>query len=371
MKSILGKLLLVVASALVTWLAVDLVLLAVHGPVRAVEDFYEPAPRYGYRMRPDLEFLFASPYHGYHAAVRTNRLGLRDDDVAVPKPAPTFRILLVGDSMTAGLEVERSRTFEAVCEARLRAHGPVEVVNAGVRGWNLDNIVGWLESDGLALEPDLVVYTFVDNDIMTEDEFRPAGSDVSRGFTLRGALGRLATWSHLTYRLEILRQTRALRAARDGRPEASATLPGGLVAFFTNDDWGGQPAYLRTARRIERLANASRGAGAEFVLAGAPQREEVDPATQAWWSSVPKLGAKRLDFDGARRYLDWVAAELGVARFDPIPEFRRRLAADRDYWFHHDGHLNERGHLRMGELLAAWIEGQPRFQHWQQQRAAR
>jgi hypothetical protein len=137
-----GKILLALASVVATLVAVDLVLLAVHGPVRVVEDFYEPEPRFGYRMRPNLDFVFASPYHGYRARVHTNSRGLRDDEITVPKPPGVFRILLLGDSMTAGLEVERQASFESVCESHLRTHAPVEIVNAGVRGYNLDNIIG-------------------------------------------------------------------------------------------------------------------------------------------------------------------------------------------------------------------------------------
>jgi hypothetical protein len=136
----LGKLLLAAASVLVTLVAADLLLLAVLGPVRVVENFYEPDARCGYRMRPNLVFEFASPYHGYRATVRTNALGLRGPDVVVPKPAGTYRVLLLGDSMTAGLEVNENETFAAVCVERLRGPRHVEVVNAGVRGYNLDNV---------------------------------------------------------------------------------------------------------------------------------------------------------------------------------------------------------------------------------------
>ena len=53
-------------------------------------------------------------------------------------------------------------------------------MNAGVRGYNLDNIVGYLDAEGLALDPDLVVYVFTDNDLTTEPAFRPEKTDASR-----------------------------------------------------------------------------------------------------------------------------------------------------------------------------------------------
>jgi len=366
MRSHLVKLALVIGSVLGTLVLADLVLLIWHGPVRVVENFYEPHPHYGYRMRANLEFVFASPYHGYEARVRTNSRGLRDGETAIPKPAGVFRILLLGDSMTAGLEVEQGDTFESVCESRLRRHGAVDVVNAGVRGYNLDNILGFFESEGPGYAADVVVYVFTDNDVVSDEGFAPEGTDISRGFTIRGALGRLAAYSHLTYRVELLRQMRSLRRQRDrdaAKPD-TAVLPGGLLALFTNQNFAAVREYRLTAQRIERLALRCAALSGTFLLAGAPQQEEIDPAVQRWWGTLQIPNADHLDFDGARHYLDWVAGELGIERLDPIPEFRARLLREGPYWFHKDGHLNTAGHRLMGELLAAKVEQLPSFAAW-------
>ena len=365
-KSHLGKLVLVIASVLATLVLVDLVLLLWHGPVRVVEDFYEPHAQYGYRMRANLEFVFASPYHGYEARVRTNSRGLHDDETQIPKPPGAFRILLLGDSMTAGLEVEHDDTFESVCESRLRRHGAVDVVNAGVRGYNLDNIVGFFESEGAVYDADVVLYLFTDNDIVSHEAYAPEGSDISRGFSIRGALGRLAAYSHLTYRVVLLRQMWSLRRQRDHEAAKSDTamVPGGLLALFSNQNFTTVREYQLTAQRIGSMARRCVAEGSTFLLAGAPQQEEIDPAVQRQWRTALTLDVERLDFDGARNYLNWVAGELGIELLDPIPEFRAHLSRDGTYWFHKDGHLNVAGHRLMGELLAAKIEQLPSFKTW-------
>jgi lysophospholipase L1-like esterase len=355
--------LLVCGSLAASVLAVDLALLVLYGPVRSVESFYETEPRFGYRMRPGLEFVFANPYHGYRARVRTNSRGLRDDELVVPKSEGVFRILLLGDSVTAGLEVDKDETFEALCEKRLARHGPVEVVNCGVRGYNLDNILGFLEHEGLAYEPDLVVYVFVENDLTSYADFRPETWDVSRGFTLHGFLGRLASASHLLHRAEILRQMFVLRRQRDREeaPVERAHVPGGLYELLRNAEYDAAVHDRVTAERIARLADLSARAGAGFLLAGAPHREEIDPESQAWWSRYLSPEGRGLDFDGVRRYLDWVAARHGLDRLDPVPLFRRELVARGSFWFHKDSHLNERGHRLLAEALASHIESLPRF----------
>jgi lysophospholipase L1-like esterase len=342
---------------------VDLVLWLLWGPVRLVEDFYEPHPHYGYRMRPQIEFVFASPYHGYHANVRTNSRGLRDDEYSVPKGRGQFRVLLLGDSMTAGLEVDKRQTFEAVCEERLADSG-VEVINAGVRGYNLDNIVAFLEQEGLSYAPDVIVYVFVDNDLTGDTGFNPRAGDVSRGFTLGGLVGRIARHSHITYRLELVRQMVQMRWERDRRENGGtkSRVPGGLYQMFRSADYAA-PHYQLTAQRICRLRALSDTIGAQLLVVGAPHREEIDPESQQWWQRIVGAGAA-LDFDGVRRYLDWVAQECACARLDPVPMFRERLPAVGSFWFHKDNHLNAKGHRLLGELLSERLRATTAFQEW-------
>lgn len=370
-------LILALASIALTFVLVDLVLLAIHGPVRVMENFYEPAPGYGYRMRPNSEFLFASPFHGYRAVVRTNELGLRDDPITVPKPPRLFRVLLLGDSMTAGLEVAKNETFEAVCERQLstasNTSGRVECINAGVRGYNLDNILGLASELVPRLQPDLVVYVFVDNDLTDDDGFTPKQTDASRGFSLKGVLGRIGSLSHLTYRLEILRQSWRLRSKPEQTPGGEVSVSSGLFALFTRSGDFGASFHVRTARRIAGLAQLASAHDAEFLLVGAPHKEEVDPSAQAWWRRNVGSSGTALDFDGVRRYLDWVASSAGLERLDPVPAFRAALAAapTSTLWFRRDNHLNARGHAILASDLANTIEKLPSFKAWRDMNSGR
>lgn len=360
MRNTLGKIVLVVVSLLVPIVLVDVGLLIVHGPVRVVEDFYEPVAGYGYKMRPRLEFEFANPYNGFRGTVHTNALGLRGPDVVVPKPAGVVRILFVGDSMTAGLEVNDEDTYAAVC-ARLLGESlagarRVEAVNAGVRGYNLDNVLGYVQDAGMQLQPDIVVYTFTDNDLTALPDYTPEESDWSRGLTLTGVLGRVSAYSHLTYRMHLLRQQRALRAATDTTAAAKRVyVPRGLFTLFTTSQFDSDAGAILTGLRIAAMDSTCAEHGAQFVLAGAPHRLEIAPASQDWLRRY--LGDRaHPDFDGVRRYLDWVAARVGCPRVDPIPEFRARLDPARDFWFHKDDHLNVRGHRLFAEILAARLQ---------------
>ena len=319
-------------------------------------------------MRSNLEFVFANPYHGYRATVRTNSRGLRDDEVQVPKPRGVFRILLLGDSMTAGLEVAKQETFEAVCEARLGGYGRVEVVNAGVRGYNVDNILGFLQDEGLSYHPDVVVYLFVDNDLTGEDRYQPTLSDLSRGFTLHGALRWLCAYSHIAFRVELVRQRLALRGAvarhRSGRSRVGMSR--GMLELVSTDRYETERPFRCSSKRIARMAALCGHGGAVLLLAGMPQREVVDPELQAWYAARLRPRGLNPDFDGVGRYLDWVAAQHGLERFDPVPTFRAELARRGSFWFHMDSHLNALGHRLLGQLLAVRLERLAAFQKWRQ-----
>ena len=98
----------------------------------------------------------------------TNSQGFRGtSEYRVPKPAGVTRVLVLGDSFTFGLGVADDETWPALVERRLRsmcASTTLEVVNAGVTAFGTSQQLVLLERDGLALDPDVVVYAFFVND---------------------------------------------------------------------------------------------------------------------------------------------------------------------------------------------------------------
>lgn len=93
--------------------------------------------------------------------------GLRNEPVAVPKPAGTFRILVLGDSVAYGYTVARESAFPQALQRRLRAQRPdIEVVNAGVPGYSTYNELQWYRQRGRPLQPDLVLVALCLNDVV-------------------------------------------------------------------------------------------------------------------------------------------------------------------------------------------------------------
>jgi len=108
------------------------------------------------------------PWH-----LRTNALGFRDQEMSQQKPCGTFRVAVLGDSWTVGINVEREQTYPAVLARRLAEEFPrgrFEVLNFGLIGGT--SAVGKrLLPRVLAFEPDAVVLAYGANDesqVLTE-----------------------------------------------------------------------------------------------------------------------------------------------------------------------------------------------------------
>jgi hypothetical protein len=115
--------------------------------------------------QPDKDFGFESTPGGrgiwtteHRARLQLNSLGLRDVERELAKPAGTFRIGLLGDSMVEAAQVGQEATFGAIAERRLRADGyNLELINLAIAGPSPIRQLWRLERRGYPLNLDLVV----------------------------------------------------------------------------------------------------------------------------------------------------------------------------------------------------------------------
>lgn len=139
---------------------------------------------------------------GVHRGVRyrTNAHGLRGPDHA-PEPAPgTFRVLVGGDSVTAGWAVPEDRSYPRVLERLLNESPPAaaraagverfEVINLGLAGINARFTSERLWKYAAIYHPQLTVYGFTLNDIQGPRyrELSRAGEDPAWDALWRRAL---------------------------------------------------------------------------------------------------------------------------------------------------------------------------------------
>jgi len=105
--------------------------------------------------------------------IQINSWGMRDHEPNLKKEG--LRVLVMGDSVTFGEEVKQQQLFTEVAEDSLKKTGyNIEILNAGVSAYNTNQEYIALKEKYLSLNPDLVIFAFVGNDLgMAAIQFLP------------------------------------------------------------------------------------------------------------------------------------------------------------------------------------------------------
>ncbi|MCB9741263.1 MAG: hypothetical protein H6741_16910 [Alphaproteobacteria bacterium] len=96
-----------------------------------------------------------------------NADGFNEREIPFEKPEGTWRVVVVGDSVTFAGGVPREQGYTRVAEQRLQERGlDVEIVNLSVYGYDAEQVAATLHYRAWAYHPDLVVYAAYTNDGM-------------------------------------------------------------------------------------------------------------------------------------------------------------------------------------------------------------
>jgi lysophospholipase L1-like esterase len=216
---------------------------------------YESEPD-SYLRDPDPDVLFVPKpgFRGYSEGteVAISSQGLRDREYDAAHPPNTTRIVVLGDSVTFGPGVLAEETFSKQLEHRLNGLGDgrrYEVINTGVIGYNTIQERARLERVGLQFQPDVVVLTFVVNDLL--DTFSIFDHQYEPG----GALAPLKKWLRRNSRLYRFYQNVSWRLEGELRRDPNQPEP-------PRD----RQRVLEREAEIGRIARISRDNGAKFLL---------------------------------------------------------------------------------------------------------
>lgn len=123
--------------------------------------------------------------------------GLRDREFSMKKPSATFRIAVVGDSVTFGWGVPQSQTYPKRLEALLNKQRPLgpqvafEIINFGVGNYSAEDAAAMLQHKTFKYVPDMVIYGAFINDAELAREV--SGSTT----LLQHSLAAVLVWSRL------------------------------------------------------------------------------------------------------------------------------------------------------------------------------
>ena len=118
--------------------------------------------------------------------VSLNSLGYRDFEYSRERPKNTFRILMLGDSMTFGSGIDKiSDTYPKQLEVLLNKDSKqkFEVINTAYPGYNTDSQLYDLYIKGFNFQPDMVFIGYYHNDIPRLSYLRcdPTSREIIKG----------------------------------------------------------------------------------------------------------------------------------------------------------------------------------------------
>lgn len=265
-----------------------------------------------------------------------NNLGLRGPDVAEEKPAGTRRVLVLGDSFTFGVGVRDEDTFARRLEVDLNrdaSHGErIEVINAGVQGYNTRDEVLYLEREWLRLAPDLVVIVFYLNDAYEDRTFLNMGESLGVYLEPYG-LGRYS------YLVDLVQHEIGARRSQSAledyylqhyfRDAKNFLARPGEVA----SDW------LKSRNALQHAAELLRERDIPLVLVVFPELHQLD-------ASYP--------FAKVHDLVRGTADELSIPVLDLLDTYRGQV--DHELWVHPtDHHPNAEAHRQAAEALHSFL----------------
>lgn len=128
----------------------------------------------GWINRPNTECYYKHDLQGVNSKVTFDQYGIRKNDNPTMNVVEK-KILVLGDSTTAGIEVDNNETYVALLEKLFQDDGyHFRFYNAGVRGYGTDQCFLNLKRLYGLIQPDYVIYMFCITDFFDNRSIKPA-----------------------------------------------------------------------------------------------------------------------------------------------------------------------------------------------------
>ncbi len=284
-----------------------------------------------------------------------NALGYRNDEFSLDKPDGVYRIVALGGSSTYDVTIEdNAAIFTAQLEKLLKedyGYQNVQVINAGVPGYNSWEMLVNLEFRVLDLDPDLVIIYEGTNDVHARlvEPSAYRGDDSGRRQTWQAP--HVALWEHSAL-LRIV--SRMMNFTRQVSVDDFVSSPTYLSWPFEFRLYGDNldpaeilkenpPIYFR--RNLENMIAVAKEHGVEIMF-----------STWAYSPYLHDYASESYYQHGFKENND-VVKEVATVEQIPLFDFVGVMPQDAKYW--DDGrHVNEAGALVKARLFAEFIHTQ-------------
>jgi lysophospholipase L1-like esterase len=309
------------------------------------------------------EFAFTPhPYLSYYPTpnyrkglTSHNSLGYRNDEFSLEKPSGVYRIVALGGSSTYDVSIkDNAATFTAQLERLLKedyGYQNVQVINAGVPGYNSWEILVNLEFRVLDLDPDLVIIYENTNDVHARmvEPSAYRGDDLGRRQAWQ--VPPVALWEHSALLRIVSRMMNMSRQVSIDDFVSSPTYMSWPFEYRLSEDnldpaeilKQNPPIYFR--RNLENMSAIAKEHDVIIML-----------STWAYSPYLKDYAAEDYYQHGFKENND-VVKEVAADQRVPFFDFAALMPQDAQYWA--DGrHVNEEGALAKARLFAEYIHDQ-------------
>jgi len=373
----------ILAGAILASAAVGVVLAAAEAALRLAgyrpPELIDPAVKGTYRFAPGASFTYVGFRPGspeeFRVPIRLNGIGFRDKDYAFERPFPeTYRVLVLGDSYVAAMEVEARAAFHKLLEDRLNTEDPLgrgsyQVIALGQGNRAQEAQLGWLREFGPRYRPDLVLLVFFcGNDVMENSRATFERASRYGTFQLKVVIPRKIAFYNRLFRLRSSRlngfvadRLTSLYASRmyffdrDVTREQLQSPDAEVYRVPPPAEWAA--AWETTARLLGEVRDEAGRQGAAFAMAIISGPQAIAEASQ----ERLRRGGAGIDLLQPERWVgDWSAGH-GVPAL-ALGEAFRAAGIDKVFW-RYDAHLTPYGHQAAAEALYPFLLGLMRGDH--------
>lgn len=325
-------------------------------------------PKIALRYLPNLdEWRVAEAKDPIH--FKTNEVGFAGPSFETAPTPGVARIVSLGDSFTAGAEVDFDKRYSALLGDLLRDKGIAnESLNFGVAGQGTGHALATYRTYVSALKPDVVVlWFFMGNDFEDNLVYAEGWEDgqdtdefILKRIARKSELALLVVnkMAHVPSIARLMNGTILHRVGGDTGGE-----PGGIpltVRLLYTDDKENDAAILRTREYLAALKDAVAHDGATLVVAAIPVSYQVSPESESQLrSQYPELSERGYDPDRPRLALNAIVNELDIPYIDLseafVPQCKEAVPGENRCVLYNCAfcHLSKEGH----EVAAAEVAG--------------
>jgi lysophospholipase L1-like esterase len=319
-------------------------------------DADEPTPRYLYK--PSLRMTVRGPGYapagpGDPVVWSSNSWGFRGPEFSIAKPPGVFRIVCLGASTTEGSQGDLE-TYPYFLQQELRRRLPgrrIEVINAGHAAQLIDDLIGVLKLRVVPLNPDVVIFYEVSNNLV-----RPEFSRINASCPLASCAQKVYQGvTALLYHNILVYRTFAQRFGRGFPPRRPL--------WHEFDDTSPKPSAARYGEALRRLVRAAKDQGVSIMLStvvtlahdGLRVRREDNPAL---FEHMEKIlypftpGEIRRMYEHYNRVVREVAKESGV----PVVDVELKFPREVKYFPFDDIHFSPEGNRILARIFADHLD---------------